>query len=261
MEEVLLAAAKAIKNSNCLIFTAGAGMGVDSGLPDFRGKEGFWKAYPPMKHLGIDLPSTSNPKWFSKDPEFAWGFWAHRFHLYTAAKPHQGYSILKNFSQDKKYGHFIFTSNVDAHFRRVFDEDKIVECHGTVDFWQCTDEYCKQKIHKVDTEKTKIEFNSETFKAKKPLPSCPTCNKVARPNVLMFGDYSFIEERLNSQEKNYNQFKNSINEADDLKLCIIEIGAGSDIPTVRKESQKLHKTFGGTFIRINPREPGKFSID
>jgi NAD-dependent SIR2 family protein deacetylase len=46
MNENLSKAAQAIHQSNCLIITAGAGMGVDSGLPDFRGKEGFWKAYP-----------------------------------------------------------------------------------------------------------------------------------------------------------------------------------------------------------------------
>ena len=28
-------------------------MGVDSGLPDFRGNEGFWKAYPPLKEIGV----------------------------------------------------------------------------------------------------------------------------------------------------------------------------------------------------------------
>ena len=39
-----------------LLFCTGAGMGVDSGLPDFRGPEGFWKAYPPMKKLNLELP-------------------------------------------------------------------------------------------------------------------------------------------------------------------------------------------------------------
>ena len=32
---------------------AGAGMGVDSGLPDYRGPEGFWRAYPPYRALGL----------------------------------------------------------------------------------------------------------------------------------------------------------------------------------------------------------------
>ncbi|WP_269843530.1 Sir2 family NAD-dependent protein deacetylase [Campylobacter pinnipediorum] len=35
-----------INSSNAIIITAGAGMGVDSGLPDFRGDKGFWNAYP-----------------------------------------------------------------------------------------------------------------------------------------------------------------------------------------------------------------------
>jgi len=37
---------KILKSSKNLIITAGAGMGVDSGLPDFRSKEGFWQATP-----------------------------------------------------------------------------------------------------------------------------------------------------------------------------------------------------------------------
>ena len=44
--EIYKAAAKAIKNSQAMLITAGAGMGVDSGLPDFRGNQGLWRAYP-----------------------------------------------------------------------------------------------------------------------------------------------------------------------------------------------------------------------
>ena len=47
---------EAIKNlvneAEAVLITAGAGIGVDSGLPDFRGNEGFWKAYPPIAKLG-----------------------------------------------------------------------------------------------------------------------------------------------------------------------------------------------------------------
>jgi NAD-dependent SIR2 family protein deacetylase len=42
-------ATQAIQEADAIIILAGAGMGVDSGLPDFRGKEGFWKAYPMLK--------------------------------------------------------------------------------------------------------------------------------------------------------------------------------------------------------------------
>ncbi|WP_223206590.1 hypothetical protein [Campylobacter coli] len=37
---------EALDKAEVIIITAGAGMGVDSGLPDFRGKDSFWRAYP-----------------------------------------------------------------------------------------------------------------------------------------------------------------------------------------------------------------------
>ena len=89
------AAAKAIRDATVLVITAGAGIGVDSGLPDFRGSKGFWRAYPPIAKLGLSFPEVSNPAWFVKDPTFAWGFFGHRYGLYTSTTPHAGFSILK----------------------------------------------------------------------------------------------------------------------------------------------------------------------
>ena len=57
-EIALLQAAEVIQNAKAILITAGAGMGVDSGLPDFRGPEGFWKAYPPYKERGLVLPDV-----------------------------------------------------------------------------------------------------------------------------------------------------------------------------------------------------------
>ena len=47
--QAIEAAVQAISSADAMLIGAGAGMGVDSGLPDFRGNEGFWKAYPPFK--------------------------------------------------------------------------------------------------------------------------------------------------------------------------------------------------------------------
>jgi len=44
--------AQFLTQTDGLLITAGAGMGIDSGLPDFRGEQGFCKAYPPLRHLG-----------------------------------------------------------------------------------------------------------------------------------------------------------------------------------------------------------------
>jgi NAD-dependent SIR2 family protein deacetylase len=45
-EPTLERAAELIRLADAIFITAGAGMGVDSGLPDFRGDQGFWKAFP-----------------------------------------------------------------------------------------------------------------------------------------------------------------------------------------------------------------------
>ena len=49
-------------------------MGVDSGLPDFRGDEGFWNAYPPFRKLGLSFVDLADPRWFADNPAQAWGF-------------------------------------------------------------------------------------------------------------------------------------------------------------------------------------------
>ena len=53
-----------IMQADALIVAGGAGMGVDSGLPDFRGTEGFWKAYPALGRERVDFSSIASPSAF-----------------------------------------------------------------------------------------------------------------------------------------------------------------------------------------------------
>lgn len=48
MNDAFEESAALIAQADGLVVAAGAGMGVDSGLPDFRGREGFWRAYPAL---------------------------------------------------------------------------------------------------------------------------------------------------------------------------------------------------------------------
>src|SRR5262245_16873535 len=113
-------------------------MGVDSGLPDFRGDAGFWKAYPPFARLGLRFVDLASPRWFAEDPARAWGFYGHRLNLYRATAPHRGFDILLGWARDKPHGAFVFTSNVDGHFQKAgFDPARVVECHGAIETSQC----------------------------------------------------------------------------------------------------------------------------
>ncbi|GHT90654.1 hypothetical protein AGMMS49545_04750 [Betaproteobacteria bacterium] len=63
--------AEAIAQASGLLITAGAGMGVDSGLADFRGAEGFWRAYPALQAEGLRFEEIANPEAFVRHPELA----------------------------------------------------------------------------------------------------------------------------------------------------------------------------------------------
>src|SRR5262245_30024929 len=185
-ENALQEAAAAIRGAQALLIGAGAGMGVDSGLPDFRGNEGFWRAYPPYQKLGLDFVSLANPRWFAEDPALAWGFYGHRMQLYRRTAPHQGFAILRRWAGRMRRGGFVFTSNVDDQFQRAgFAREQIVEIHGTVRGLQCTRE-CSVEIFSTDP--FEVEIDPSTMRAISALPACPACGAPARPNILMFGD-------------------------------------------------------------------------
>ena len=97
---------KIIDKSEAILITAGAGMGVDSGLPDFRGNKGFWRAYPPIAKLGLSFSQIANPLWFDKDPSLAWAFYGHRLDLYRHTTPHVGFQILLEMVKEKNSNYF-----------------------------------------------------------------------------------------------------------------------------------------------------------
>lgn len=105
-------AANILEQADCLIIAAGAGMGVDSGLPDFRGTDGFWKAYPSLREAGIEFTSIAAPQTFISHPCRAWGFYGHRLALYRDRTPHDGFPILKKWAGNLDFGYKIGRAHV-----------------------------------------------------------------------------------------------------------------------------------------------------
>jgi NAD-dependent SIR2 family protein deacetylase len=242
-------AAQAIVSAEAVLIGAGAGMGVDSGLPDFRGGKGFWKAYPPYAKLGLDFVTLANPRWFRDDPALAWGFYGHRLMLYRQTQPHGGFAILGRWMRRMPRGGFVYTSNVDGHFQRAgFSSDQVYEVHGTLGAMQCLDD-CGAGIFPSDD--CSLTIDPDTMRAVEPLPGCPKCGGLARPNVLMFGDWGWDPSRSEAQQRRLASWLKSLGGA---RLVIIECGAGTAIPTVRLACQDAARRQGGKLIRINLRE-------
>jgi NAD-dependent SIR2 family protein deacetylase len=194
-------AAVALRAADALLVAAGAGMGVDSGLPDFRGQQGFWRAYPAIARLGIGLEEMANPSWFDKDPALAWAFYGHRLNLYRKTTPHPGFRQLLEIGRSKPRGYFVFTSNVDGQFQKAgFSPERIVECHGSIHHFQCNCP-CEDEVWNADGETVVVEETS--FRAQEPLPRCRNCSGLARPNILMFGDWSWLGHSTEAQQERF----------------------------------------------------------
>lgn len=236
-------AAQAIQNASNIVITAGAGMGVDSGLPDFRGNEGFWRAYPALH--GYPFHQMANPTWFETDPSRAWGFYGHRLNLYRRTVPHEGFQVLRRWSDERS--HFVYTSNVDGAFQKSgFDDEHIVECHGSIHHLQLLNPTRYGEIWSADS--TLIDIDEENCRALGDLPTRD--GQVLRPNILMFGDWSWLSGRTAAQEDRLHEWLLDTNL---VETVVIEMGAGTAISTVRDFSERLQEQ-GATLVRINPRE-------
>ena len=242
-------AAERIADADALFIGAGAGMGVDSGLPDFRGDEGFWNAYPAFRHLDLNFYDLANPRWFQEDPELAWGFYGHRLHLYRDTQPHEGFELLRRWASDMPGGSFVFTSNVDGQFQRAgFADQSVMECHGSIHHMQCH-RPCHDEIWNGDD--VSVIIDEESFRATNELPHCESCGSVARPNILMFGDARWLPTRTHRQQGRMSDW---LDKNADRQIVVIECGAGTAVPTVRHRCEQLASRANISLIRINPRE-------
>ena len=248
LKESLQRAAEAIRSARAMLITSGAGMGVDSGLPDFRGDQGFWNAYPMYERLGINFIGAANPIHFSRDPEFGWGFYGHRTNLYRQTEPHAGFHLLQDWADEFDLDTFVVTSNVDGQFQKAgYREDQILEVHGSIHHLQCLTP-CDSNIW-ANNEEIPVDFDSMRAKH---VPNCPHCQGTARPNILMFGDYSWLANRTHGQEMRFDLF---IEQHRNDRIVVLEMGAGTAIPTIRHMSEQVGRRLDATVIRINPREP------
>lgn len=249
-------AAILIAEADALLVAAGAGMGVDSGLPDFRGTDGFWKAYPALGRSRIDFFRIASPDAFRRQPELAWGFYGHRLALYRQTVPHAGFGLLRRWVAQAPLGGAVFTSNVDGQFQRAgFDADWIDECHGSIHHLQCL-ACCHPGVWPADG--FLPEVDEERCLLRNAPPRCPRCGGLARPNILMFGDAQWLEARERGQAARLEQWLAQVS-----RPVVIELGAGTAVPTVRMFSHRVLQTLGGRLVRINPQEarvPGSGNV-
>jgi NAD-dependent deacetylase len=147
----------------CVVLT-GAGISTESGIPDFRSATGIWAEYDPMEVATIEA--------FLTHPERVWEFYAKRLQVLDDAEPNEGHRALAEL-EDRGWVRAVITQNIDRLHERA-GSCALVEVHGSIRTSSCL--RCG----------TVVPFDEVVRLL--PLPACPGCGRVLKPDVVMFGE-------------------------------------------------------------------------
>ena len=237
---------KWIENSTAIVINTGAGMGVDSGLADYRGNGGQWGQV--ESDTDKTIFEVVNPQSFIENPAYSWKLFGQRIKEYTETEPHNGFNILRNWITTYNLDYFCLTSNIDSHFQKAgFAEEKIRELHGTLAYFQSSQPNLNKEIWKNELKGDEILQNL----ANGIFPTCPNSEVSARPNVYMFRDSSYINTRSKEQESRFQDFLERNKSG---KILVFEIGSGPHVQTVRLKTRMIKTEYGANVVRINPKD-------
>ncbi len=153
-----------LKNAQKVVVLTGAGISAESGIPTFRGKDGLWK-----KFRAEDL---ATPEAFQKNPSLVWQWYQYRQELILKCQPNPAHKTIALMEQYFKDNFSLITQNVDNLHQRAGSK-RVIEFHGNIFKTRCTK--CNKQFLYGEYENT-------------PLPRCPNCNGLLRPNVVWFGE-------------------------------------------------------------------------
>lgn len=303
--ELLSTTIEKLSSADFLLIATGAGFSADSSLPvyaDIAKVDAYEK-------MNLEYHDLCDPYMLEQDENIFYGFWGSCTNSYRDTKHHNGYQILlkwRDALRVKANGNclgkmksrfraaferlkhcqalpagvtvnsvtndhfFVYTSNVDSHFKRDFDSKEVYELHGSVERWQCAGDVetrAREPCEKTWLLPADFRFNLDaaTMKAHgAEATTCPECGGKGRPNVLMFHDSQWIANVL--EEKRYiaweSVMEQMLQEDPTLNLVVLEIGCGTRVPSVRRETEMVVadviESCGrpqATLIRINVESP------
>ncbi len=162
MEELIRQAAGTIRNSKMTLALTGAGISVESGIPDFRGKGGLWSKYDPSEYATIQA--------FMDDPEKVWKMHRDMEDLLIKARPNRAHLGM---GELEKMGllQYIITQNVD-NLHQAGGAKNVIEYHGNASSLSCL--WCQKR------------YGMEEKRGEYP-PRCE-CGKILKPDVIFFGE-------------------------------------------------------------------------
>jgi NAD-dependent deacetylase len=159
-----------------VLVLTGAGVSAESGIPTFRGKDGYWRNLDPAK--------LATPEAFARDPKLVWEWYRERRQRIRNAQPNAAHEAIATLARHADE-FLLVTQNVDdLHARAGFPKEKMVQIHGDIFLTRCSrcDFGFTERKHDHEHEQEQEEEEENV------VPRCARCGALMRPGVVWFGE-------------------------------------------------------------------------
>ena len=171
---------KYIKRSKNIVFFGGAGVSVESGIPDFRSDNGLYNDEDTIKEFGhgdnIPVETILSGSFFRRYPKEFYDFYRKKM-IYLDAKPNPCHLALAKLEAMGKLK-AVITQNIDG-LHTLAGSKNVLELHGSIHRNYCT------KCGKF--------FDVDFIVNSKDVPHCTECRGIVKPDVVLY------EESLNNE--------------------------------------------------------------
>lgn len=215
----------------------GAGISAESGIPTFRGPEGYWtvgsKVYQPQE--------MATQAMFRRDPQAVWQFYLWRLGVCRQASPNSGHQALVELEKLLGPRFTLITQNVDnLHLRAGQSPQRTYQIHGNLTYARCS-EGCSRQVVPIPREVKPKAKEEPLSRAEWQHLHCPGCSALLRPHVLWFDE---------CYDEAYYRMDSSLEAARRTALLLVVGTSGATNLPAQIVSRVYHQ--GGFIIDINP---------
>lgn len=221
----------------------GAGVSAESGIPTFRGPEGYWQ----VGSRNYQPQEIATQQMFQSDPVEVWKWFLFRRGVCRAASPNPGHEAIARMEQRLGDRFCLITQNVDGlHLRAGNSLKRTLEVHGNLHFMRCTRE-CSRSVDAIPEAMPPKQRGEDLTPEEWALLVCPRCGARTRPHVLLWDE--FYNERFYRSRTALQSSQNT-----DLLIVVGTTGA-ANLP---HQIVAIALQAGATLINIDPT-PNAFS--
>ena len=229
-----------------VLVITGAGVSAESGIPTFRGKDGYWRNLDPAK--------LATPEAFARDPKLVWEWYSERRQRICNAQPNAAHAAIAKLARHADE-FLLVTQNVDdLHARAGLPKEKMVQIHGDIFVTRCS--RCsfsdagrggspEPPTDRAVLQRRRLRSFASTSEDIVNLAYCPECDALMRPGVVWFGE----QLPWNELQRIENYF--------DRGPCDLVIVAGTTATfgyIIDWALRASPESFRGELIELNPEE-------